>query len=140
MRSPELVLRPGEAIPAAAYTVVSGAIITQGATIDAKSFDWIEFRAQIGAATADTVTLLIQESDDGSTWSTVPGASTSWTNADANTVKSGLVRLATRKRYIRARTSTAGSNSTFAIFAITYTLIGPAYGSQQDYTYQFQVL
>lgn len=140
MRSPELELLPGQAIAAAAYTVTSGAIITQGATIDTESFAWIEFRAQIGAATADTVSLIVQESDDGSTWTTVPGAQMSWTNADANTVKSGLVRLATRARYIRARTSTAGGNSTFAIFAITYTLIGPAYGSQQDYDYQFQVL
>lgn len=138
--SPEIRTKRGVAMNATAYVVVSGSVVSAGNTIDTQGFEYTEFRAIVGGMDATSVVLAIQESDDGSSWSTASTTTVSWSSADANTEKAILVRNANRKRYVRCRTTTTGGDATFATFGVLYALIAPQYGNGLTTAYDVTIL
>lgn len=138
--SPEISSKRGVAMNATAYVIVSGALISQGNTIDTQGFEYTEFRVIVGGMDATSVSLAVQESDDGSSWTSASTTTISWTAADANTEKDVLVRNANRKRFVRCRTTTTGANSTLATFGVLWTLMSPQYGVGTTTAYDATIL
>lgn len=125
MKTLELALEPAAALSPSAF----GAGTYDGASIDTRSFEYAAFVADVAAVTAATAIVRVQESDDASEWTTIPDLQLSLGVADATTADEWIVvRLATRKRYLRVRLTVSG---TLFSVGIVRMLWNPLYGSDQ---------
>ncbi len=68
----------------------------------------LAFTGLLGATA--TMTIVVQESDDNSVWSDVSGATFNLTNAHTGETLIADVACAGRKRYLRARVTTAANS------------------------------
>jgi hypothetical protein len=135
MQDPELSIRPLQVIAFFVYTGTQTSV-----AIDRRSFRLALLRpiAQtVGAS--QTVTVKVTESDtSGGTYTDVPGASLTLTNAQVNNgsiVKP--IRLAGRKKFLKVVATGSTSNQAYGVLI---DFVDPAYGDDQDVPYEATTL
>jgi hypothetical protein len=139
--TPETTWKPGLAYATTTTTVGAGGSETvTGAAIDTQSFDVIEVRVIPGDVTGGTVAFAVQSSVNGTDgWTTIAPTAIVFDENSTPTFYSGLIRLATQPRYLRVAALITGAQGATAEWTAVYTLANPAYGSDQDYAYFFNV-
>lgn len=100
-------------ITAIALTAVANGEDVAGVSIDRQGSDGLEFIFQVGAYTDGSVTPLIEESDDDSTFTAVADADLTNTEASAALTAAGVSKIGYvgSKRYVKATAVTAAAST-----------------------------
>lgn len=98
---------------AIALTAVANGEDVAGVSIDRQGSDGLEFIFQVGAYTDGSVTPLIEESDDDSTFTAVADADLTNTEASAALSAAGVSKIGYvgSKRYVKATAVTAAAST-----------------------------
>ena len=110
---------------AIALTAVADGEDVAGVSIDRQGSDGLEFIFQVGAYTDGSVTPLVQESDDDSTYTDVADADLTNTEASAALSAAGVSSIGYigDKRYVKVTAATAaGSTLSVGATAVKYGL------------------
>ena len=110
---------------AIALTAVADGEDVAGVSIDRQGSDGLEFIFQVGAYTDGSVTPLVQESDDDSTYTDVADADLTNTEASAALSAAGVSSIGYigNKRYVKVTAATAaGSTLSVGATAVKYGL------------------
>ena len=110
---------------AIALTAVADGEDVAGVSIDRQGSDGLEFIFQVGAYTDGSVTPLVQESDDDSTYTDVADADLTNTEASAALSAAGVSSIGYigDKRYVKVTAATAaGSTLSVGATAVKYVL------------------